>query len=336
MSDLLQRCRVCGAILDDEDLFCVNCGTEAPEKPQQELGDRENSHGESPSTLKSTHNFACENCGASMSYDASAKNLRCPFCGSEKLHEESDTKILAPEAVVPFATTQEEAQAALKRFMGGSFWRPSDLAQVSVLTKMTQVYVPYWVFAATAHTHWTADTSQTPPGARASWFPICGDHIGHYDNVLVGASSALTPAETQALYPFDLSEAVPPEQVDLENVVYEPFRVQRKYARPQAIHGFQELERAACRALVPGSARNVHVAVRLEGLTSRPMLLPVWIMAYQYKHKTYRFLVNGQTGRHTGDAPFSYAKAAGLIGGLIAVAVVVIVAVLICAGIASR
>jgi len=326
MPETLHKCSVCRAILDEEDLFCVNCGTEAPDHPE---ADRR-------ATLKSTYNFTCEGCGASMSYDASAQTLRCPFCGSERLHQEKDAKVLAPEAVVPFTTSRDDAQSALKRFMGSSFWRPSDLAQVSVLTKLTAVYVPYWIFAATAHTHWTADTSQTPPGARASWYPICGDHAARYENVLVGASGALTPAETNALCPFDLGRAVLPKDVDLENVVYEPFRVQRKYARPQAIHGFEEMERAACRTLVPGSARNVHVAVRLEGLRSQPVLLPVWIMAYQYRQRAYRFLVNGQTGRHTGEAPFSYAKIA-MVGGIAIAAIIVIaLGMLLCAGVIGR
>jgi predicted RNA-binding Zn-ribbon protein involved in translation (DUF1610 family) len=326
MPETLLKCPVCRALLDEEDLFCANCGTEAPG------GGRDGQ----THTLKATNNFTCENCGASMSYDASAQNLRCPFCGSEKLHAQQDVRILAPEAVVPFATSRDDAQAALRRFMGSSFWRPSDLAQVSVLTKMTPVYVPYYVFSATAYTHWTADTSRTPPGAQASWFPICGEHSQHYENVLVGASGALTPAETHALCPFDLASAMAPVEVDLTNVTYEPFLVQRKYARPQAIHGFEELERSACRTLVPGNARNVHVAVRLEGLQSRPMLLPVWIMAYEYRQRNYRFLVNGQTGRHTGEAPFSYYKAAAVAGIVIGALIVAALGFLICAGIASR
>ncbi len=91
MASTLQKCTVCGALLDEEDLFCANCGTEAP----QPEGAQEKSH-----TQIATHNFACEGCGASMSYDASAQTLRCPFCGSEKLHEEKDAKVLAPDRVV--------------------------------------------------------------------------------------------------------------------------------------------------------------------------------------------------------------------------------------------
>jgi hypothetical protein len=326
MPPVLQKCSICGAILDEEDLFCANCGTEAP-------GGRSGADGR---TLKATNNFTCDGCGASMSYDASAQNLRCPFCGSEKLHAQHDAKVLAPEAICPFGTTRDQAQEALKRFMGGSFWRPGDLVQLSRLTRLTQVYVPYWIFSATAHTHWTADTSQVPAGARASWYPISGDHEQHYENILVGASGALTPAETHALCPFDLGRAVSPEQVDLANVVYEPFLVQRKYARPQAIAGFEQMELAACRELVPGSARNVHVAVLLEGLIGRPVLLPIWIMAYQYRDRTYRFLVNGQSGRHTGEAPFSYAKLAAVIGISIAALLLLGLAMLICGGLAGR
>ncbi len=37
-------------------------------------------------------------------------------------------------------------------------------------------------------------------------------------------------------------------------------------------------------------------------------LLPVWICAYKYKNKIYRFLVNGTTGEVVGDRPYSKLK----------------------------
>jgi predicted RNA-binding Zn-ribbon protein involved in translation (DUF1610 family) len=326
MTDFILKCSVCRALLDEEDEFCVNCGTEAPCLAEQ-------SHVRQ--TQVSTHNFKCENCGASMSYDASVKNLRCPFCGSEKMHAEEDAKTLAPEKVIPFAIDERQALAELTKFMGNSFWRPSDLRETSQVTKLVAVYVPYWVFAASTYTYWTADSSHTPPGARASWYPVSGANAAHYQGVLVGASGALTSAETLAICPFDLAQGVPAEQIDLENALYEPFRVQKKYARPQAIAGFEELERNACRVKVPGNTRNLHVAVRLEGLASYPMLLPVWIMAYQYRGETYRFLVNGQTGRSTGHAPFSYNKLAAVIGGTLVVALLLFLIIAICSGLAS-
>lgn len=321
MSDLLEKCTVCHAILDEEDLFCANCGTETPH------------HGPAPSagTAIATHNFQCQGCGASMSYDASAQTLRCPFCGSEKLEAQRDAKVLRPSRVVPFAIDEATALARLRHWLGSSFWRPADLSRAAVVLKLRNVYVPYWVFSARTFTYWTADTSKPPVYTRSGWYPISGEHHGEYGGVLVAASGVLTQAETAAIAPFDLSPAVPPERIDLENVVYEQFRVQRKYARPLAQQGLESLERRACRAYVPGECRNLKVNVRVEGLAAEPVLLPIWVMAYQYRDQTYRFLVNGQTGRCTGTAPFSWQKAFG-VGAIVVLALLVL---LMCMGLAG-
>ena len=169
--------------------------------------------------------------------------------------------------VVPFAIEQNDALARLRQWLGSSFWRPGDLAQTAEVTTLTQVYVPYWVFAARVFTYWTADTSQTPlgrPRRLVSRWPARTS--ANYSGVLVGASSVLTPAETNAICPFDLSAGVPPEQVDLENVVYEQFRVQRKYARPLAQAGLEEHGAAGLPASTsPATAAICKVNVRVEG-----------------------------------------------------------------------
>ena len=64
-------------------------------------------------------------------------------------------------------------------------------------------------------------------------------------------------------------------------------------------------------------------------MKSVPMLLPVWIMVYQYRNQPFRVLVNGQTGEVFGAAPFSYAKLSGVVAGLFLVIVIVIIAVVV-------
>lgn len=313
MSEILDRCSVCQAMLDEEDLFCPNCGTEAPGHADAssqggEQGDK---------SLIATHNFDCQGCGASMSYDASAQTLRCPFCGSEKLEEKQNTKTISPRRVVPFVVHRDAATMSLRGWLQKGIWRPGDLSTAAIVTKMTPVFVPYWVFSAHATCYWTADSNQTPFGARGDWLPLTGNHRGEYHGLLVGASGALTPAETSALCPFDLGPGVPPDQVDLENVVFEQFRVQRKYARPLARYGFESRIRQDCAKYVPGSSRNLKVNVQLTGLTSEAVLLPVWIMAYRYQDQVFRFLLNGQTGMATGQAPTSWRKIATVVGVVI-------------------
>lgn len=306
------RCEICRGMLDEEDMFCPNCGTEAP--------DRDEAH--ALQTRGSTHSFQCTGCGASMSYSAKEQALACPFCGSVQLEKSDDDKVIAPEYVVPMKVTQHDAIVAMRRWLGKGMWRPGDLSEAAMVVTTRPVYVPYWVFEAETHTYWTADTNRTPAFARGDWCPLAGEHYGKHAGLLVGASGALTPGETANICPYNLSEGRPPAEVDLETVTVEKFGLQRKYARPLARAGIESREQQHCDSLyVPGRSRNVHVNVKIEGMSSQPILLPVWIMAYRYKNKVYRLLVNGQTRKVTGSAPTSMWKIAGAIGGGILVVI---------------
>lgn len=316
MAEVAPRCAVCRALLDEEDLFCGNCGTEAPHtSPPRDP------------TRSFTHHFRCSSCGASMSYDAREQGLRCPFCAAVAMTPQPDARTLVPRWVVPFRIGASQAVECIRGWLGRLWWRPSDLSSQALLVALHAVYVPYWVFRAKTHTYFTADASPAPPGARGDWYPVFGEHRGEYAGLLVAASGALTYDELRGLSPFDLSQGVPPDDVDLDNVTVEQFSVPRRYARPLAQQGLEELERQTCSArYLSGRSRNVKVNVLLEGLASEPVLLPVWIAAYRYRQKAYRCLVNGQNGRATGAAPLSWLKIALAVAVGLALAAVTAVA----------
>ena len=58
-------------------------------------------------------------------------------------------------------------------------------------------------------------------------------------------------------------------------------------------------------------------------LTFKHVLLPVWLAAYRYRGKSFRFVVNGRTGTVQGERPWSTAK----IAALIALALIVALAI---------
>jgi len=322
------RCTVCGDLLDEEDLFCANCGTETPIRDKAPPARSE--------AVK--HSFSCQGCGASMSYDPAAQTLRCPFCGSEKLDSKGGAKTLRPHKVVPFTFGREKAIRELKEWLGRGFWRPGDLRELAVVEKMQPVYVPYWAFRARTHTYWTADTSETPYHARGDWLPLFGEHRSEYEGLLVGASSVLAPAETDTICPFDLAEGKPFHEVEeqLSRFTVETFGVRRKYARPLARRGIETLEAHAVDAhYVPGRSRNLKVNTLISDMSSEPILLPVWVVAYRYKAEVYRFLMNGQTGRFTGRKPVSTGRILAAIGIGIAIVVAIIFLVFICGGLAA-
>jgi hypothetical protein len=54
--------------------------------------------------------------------------------------------------------------------------------------------------------------------------------------------------------------------------------------------------------------RNLIVNTSYNNIKYKHILLPVWISAYTYKNKVYRYMVNGETGEVKGEAPVSPIK----------------------------
>ncbi len=68
--------------------------------------------------------------------------------------------------------------------------------------------------------------------------------------------------------------------------------------------------------------RISNIDTNLSDVTFKHVLLPVWMAAYKYRGKTYRFVVNGQSGRVQGERPYSAWKIAAAVSlGLVLLAV---------------
>ncbi len=65
---------------------------------------------------------------------------------------------------------------------------------------------------------------------------------------------------------------------------------------------------------IGGDRQRIHtVQTDVRDITFKHILLPVWLAAYKYNGKTFRFVVNGQTGRVQGERPWSAWKIAGAV-----------------------
>ena len=56
------------------------------------------------------------------------------------------------------------------------------------------------------------------------------------------------------------------------------------------------------------------------------LALPVWIANYRYQEKLFQILINGRTGKVSGERPYSFWKIAGLVVFIIAVVAGIVIA----------
>ena len=71
---------------------------------------------------------------------------------------------------------------------------------------------------------------------------------------------------------------------------------------------------AMCGAQVPGDTyRNLQIHPVYSGQTFKHILVPVWLLTYNFGAKSFQVVVNGVTGRMAGDYPKSPWKIALLV-----------------------
>jgi hypothetical protein len=298
MPSLESSCRRCHSALEAEDLRCTVCALPTPERPR------------GPEGLVKARVTRCGTCGAAIAYSVEAQAPRCAYCTSVMHTETQADPVDQAGRFVPFTVSPEAARQALQAFLGsGGFFRPSDLASAAAIDSLKPLWWPAWAFDAQAVVAWTADTNED--ARRSDWAPHAGESQFVLRDILVSASRGLTLKETAALASaYDISQAVPGPQGPSDAQV-ELFDVTRSGARRQILAAVQNEARGHIerKEFAGRRHRNLHVAVVLSGLKTGHLALPAYVLAYRYRHKLYRVVVNGQQAACVlGDRPLSWGK----------------------------
>jgi hypothetical protein len=146
---------------------------------------------------------------------------------------------------------------------------------------------------------------------KVRWRPASGSRDDRYDELLVCGSRGLPPELTQKLEPFDTEALRRYDPSFLAGWRAEEYSVDLNAAWKLGVERMAQSQRTRCSGDVPGDTqRALSVVNRFSDEKFKHVLLPIWISVYRYQGKPYRFLVNGQTGEVTGQAPWSILKIA--------------------------
>jgi hypothetical protein len=277
----------------------------------------------------------CENCGAVTTFQEGQVAGECAFCGSGKVVEQAGSaNLIRPETLVPFRVTREQAVAAFRKWISGLWFRPNDLKHAGQLAKISGSYLPFWTFDAFTSSAWTAEAGyhyyetehytetdaqgntvqKTRQVQKTRWVPASGHRQDFFDDELVCASKGLPPHLIEHICPYDLQALAPYDPGFLAGFAAEEYQVDLQGGWGLARERIQAEVNSRCAGDVPGDThRGLNVHTAYSQMTFKHLLLPVWVAAYLYNNKSYRFLVNGQTGETSGEAPLSWWKIAGLV-----------------------
>jgi hypothetical protein len=330
-------------------LKCAHCGNEEPIPEARgairELDLRAATAQTLPeSEMEEIRVAQCASCGAEIEFDAELHARECPFCASPIVSDTGLSRHIKPQAQLPFLVTEEEARAALMRWLGRLWFAPSNLRKLARAGRAMQgIYVPYWTYDAETRTEYTGQrgtvyhesvpvqvvvngrrATQMQQVARVRWSPVRGRVARDFDDVLVLGSRSLPKRFTDALAPWDLSALSAYEPRFLAGFRAEGYGVPVEEAYGEAREIMNGVIQSDVRRDIGGDQQRIdQLETEVGRLSFKHVLLPVWLAAYRYRDRTFRFVVNGRTGSIEGERPYSAAKIAA------AIALALIVAALI-------
>ena len=364
-ADKLHRypCTACGADLlyepKDGFLSCPYCGHKEPiPASAEEVQERsfEQYLQIRPDQLEqlaaNALDVRCQSCGATVTFTPPETARQCDFCGVQIVAQaKSADPILAPEGVLPFRITQQEANAGLRKWLQSRWFAPNALKQFARPNAISGVYLPFWTYDTNTTSHYTGErgehyyvtenyyttdsqgkqVAQTRQVRHTNWYPASGTVSRWFDDVLVPATISLAANRLEALEPWDLAEIRPYDPAFLSG-----FKAQR-YQVDLGM-GFERVKLVAAsviqsdvRSDIGGDEQRVHnIATHYSGITFKHLLLPVYAGAYHFNQKLYQIVVNGRSGEIQGDRPYSVWKIVAFVATILFV--VLIIAFLISLG----
>ena len=162
---------------------------------------------------------------------------------------------------------------------------------------------------------------------RVRWESASGVVEHFFDDEPVPGTQGLPLDLLKQVEPFPTPEVVPYDTAFLSGHVVEHYRVVLFDAAQRSIDQMTATLQQLCARQIPGDTyRNLRIAPEYSSRTFKHVLVPVWLLSYNYGARAFQVIVNGYTGRIAGRYPYSPWKILLLV--VLAVAVLVTVALL--------
>lgn len=350
------KCKDCGANLTFQPgtifLTCEYCGAkneiETVKAEVEEIDfNKFLSEESSQNTKQEISTVKCDNCGASTTLQPNITADNCPYCGTALVIKSGTTCTqIKPKYLLPFKVERKAASLAFVKWVSGLWFAPGDLkmyAQNSA-DKLKGVYLPYWTYDSDTESSYSGargtyyyvtvsyntvvngkSVTRTRQERRTRWVSVSGQVRDDFNDILVCASNSLPRNIVKDLEPWDLPALVNYDDKFLSGFVSESYQVpvrdgftEAKSIMANVIHN------TVIRHIGGDTQRVYHINTHYHNISFKHILLPLWISAYRYHEKTFRFMINARTGEVKGERPYSVSKiiitvvvALGVIGGLI-------------------
>ncbi|MBQ4270698.1 MAG: hypothetical protein II718_02625 [Clostridiales bacterium] len=305
-----KKCPGCaGNLLYDENIrkmMCRVCGNIYDPKTMRSDGNMAVRDTGASDEADKRSEFICDNCGAVVVADETTAAAFCPFCASPSIIKRRLSHEFRPDYIIPFKVNKEVAKQNVIDFIKSEPKAPRSLLKNKELDKLRGIYVPFWLIKARCHTDVAGSGVTIEDTSIKTVYNV--DRTIHFTvkNVPFDGSKKIDNILMEAVEPFDFDDLVEysdnyipgfyAQRYD-ESAMDMTARIQsRLYAHARQFGKYATAE----------EYKEVRVNSDFSDATDFSQsyaLLPIWFTSVKYNNQRYDFVVNGQTGKATGELP---------------------------------
>ncbi len=330
---LKYQCPACGAPLEFNPgmqmLHCASCESTYPQdhfkNQQQEDGEtlpptqidwKLEGFVKSHDTMQPQNGFNCTSCGAEV-VAGDTVATECMYCGNPVVVTNNVSGVLTPDMILPFKINKEKAGEILKNFYKGKKLLPKAFNDNNHISKITGMYVPYWLFSCTGQGRVKFDATkvrQWESGdyeyTETKYYSVHRSGSVGFDYIPVDSSKKMDDNYMEGIEPFDFKELVPFEPMYMAGYFADKFDedVDESGARAtkRVIASLEDLLEETVKNYT--TVNIDESSINMNGEDIKYALIPVWMLNTKFGGKTYQFAINGQTGEVAGELPIDNAK----------------------------
>ena len=258
--------------------------------------------------------YTCPSCGGDVDADETTAATKCPYCDSPVILPGQVSGEFQPDLIIPFQLNKDDVKTVLKEHCKGKKLLPRGFQSEHNIKKITGIYVPFWLFSCRAKgsiiydaekiKQWRDDYNEF---TQKDLYLVTREGDIFFEHVPVDGSAEMDDAYMEAIEPFGLEKAVPFEEGYLSG--YKAFKYDvpkeecRRRAEDRIRNSFEDIINQSIDRKEYSTIKQKSCRLVCKNGKVKYSLMPVWLLDVKYKDRTYRFAVNGQTGKLSGDLP---------------------------------
>ncbi len=272
----------------------------------------------------------CNGCGANQHIGDHIKTQHCVFCGSIlTLKDQQKEEWILPGAIIPFFIDDKKAKEEFNHWVKGLWFAPNKFKKATLNTNSIQgVYIPFWTFDANMNVQYSGEQGtyyyenkqvrvqvngkteyRNQQVRKTRWFPASGSVNGFIDDTLIIASDKRKINVDEKVSNWDLSKTKAFDPKYLAGYITEKYTIPLNKGHFEAKKHADNIALKWAKQDIGGDTQRVHHLEKiLSDETFKHILLPLYMSTYAYSGKVYKFHINGQTGRLSGERPYSIWK----------------------------